>query len=64
MCNVEIRAAFMAAGIKQWELARALGLSETSFSRKLRWELPETEKKRVLSAIEELARKKGGEKDE
>ena len=35
MKNVEIRSAYMQAGIKQWQLAEALGISETHFSRKL-----------------------------
>lgn len=54
MENIEIRAAYMAAGIKQWQLAKILGLSESHFSRKLRKELPPEEKKRVLAAIDRL----------
>ena len=56
MKNVEVRAAYMAHGIRQWELARELGLSETHFSRKLRHELPPEEKERILAAIEKLAK--------
>ena len=43
MKNVEVRAAYMTHGIRQWELAGELGLSETHFSRKLRYELPPEE---------------------
>ena len=56
MKNVEVRAAYMTHGIRQWELARELGLSETHFSRKLRHELPPEEKERILAAIEKLAK--------
>lgn len=56
MKNIEIRTAYMAAGIKQWQLAKALDLSETHFSRKLRQELSPEEKERVLAAIEKLSK--------
>lgn len=59
MCNVEVRAAFMTAGIKQWQLAKELGYSETYFSKKLRFELPPEEKERVLAAIEKLEQEGG-----
>lgn len=56
MENIEIRIACMVAGIKQWQLAKILGLSETHLSRKLRRELPPEEKERVLAAIEKLSK--------
>lgn len=49
----------MMAGIKQWQLAKELGYSETYFSKKLRFELPAEEKERVLAAIEKLAQEGG-----
>ncbi len=58
MENVEIRSAYMKAGIKQWEVAEALGLSETHFSRKLRKELHPEEKEKVMSIIDKLDREK------
>lgn len=60
MKNVEIRSAYMQAGIKQWQLAEALGLSETHFSRKLRKELPQEEKERILETVDRLAQEKQG----
>lgn len=60
MKNVEIRSAFMQAGIKQWQLAEALGISETHFSRKLRKELPQEEREKILSVIDQLAQEKQG----
>lgn len=59
MKNVEIRSAYMQAGIKQWQLAEALGISETCLSRKLRKELPPEEKRRILEAIDRLAQERG-----
>ena len=35
-------------------LAEKLGIVDVSLSRKLRYEMPESEKQRVLQAIEEL----------
>ncbi|MGM9628990.1 MAG: hypothetical protein ACI3V4_13040 [Faecousia sp.] len=58
MENVEIRSAFMKAGIKQWQVAETLGISETTFSKKLRHELPQDEKKNILTIIDRMAQKK------
>ena len=60
MKNLEIRTAYMQAGVKQWQLAEALGLSETHFSRKLRKELPQEEKEKILGTINRLAQEKQG----
>ena len=62
MENLEIRAACMKLGKKQWEIAKALGYSETHFSRKLRYELPRDEREKMLVAIAQLAEE--GNKDE
>lgn len=56
MENIEIRAAYMAAGVKQWQLAKILGLSESHFSRKLRKELPQEEKIQILATIDALSK--------
>lgn len=56
MSNKEIRCALVNHGIKQYALADCLGISETSLSKKLRRELPQDEKERILAAIEKLAR--------
>ena len=58
MKNVEIRSAYMLAGIKQWQLAEAIGISETHLSRKLRKELPQEEKQTILEIIEQLSKEK------
>ena len=53
----------MKLGKKQWEIAKALGYSETHFSRKLRYELPPDERKKMLVAIARLA-KEGDENEQ
>ena len=58
MKNVEIRSAYMLAGIKQWQLAEAMGISETHLSRKLRKELSQEEKQNILEIIEQLSKEK------
>lgn len=58
MANTEIRMKIAATGVKQWEIAEMLGMAETSFSRKLRKEVSEDEKNRILSAIDKLTAEK------
>ena len=50
------------ANIKQYELADYMGIAEQNFSRKLRYELNDKEKAKVLKAIKELEKEKGGKK--
>ena len=45
-------------GVKQYEVAEYLKIAETSFSRKLRNELPTDEKSLILQIIDELSTKK------
>ena len=52
MCNMAIRSAIQNAGIRHWMVADKLGVSETTFCRMLRKELPENRKKEVLEAVE------------
>lgn len=49
--NPEIREALRANGMKQWELAERLGISENTICRRLRRELPDEEKRKFLEAI-------------
>lgn len=57
MANAEIRAKLAFNGVKQYLLAEALGITETALSRKLRKELPEEEKSRISSLIDEMTGK-------
>ena len=56
MKNQEIRRAAVASSVKLWRIADALGITDSSFSRKLRKELPQEEKEKIFSIIQQLAR--------
>lgn len=60
MENQEIRAKAKAAGVKLWQIAERLGMNDGNFSRKLRRELPEAERGKVLGIIQELAAEREG----
>lgn len=60
MNNLEIRIAIKKAGLFAYHVAEALGISETHFSRKLRKELPEDEKTKILEIIDQLVKEKQG----
>ncbi len=60
MCNREIREAAKSAGIHLWQVAETCGVNDGNFSRKLRRELPQEEKQRILEAIDRLAQEKQG----
>lgn len=51
MNNLEIRQAMKEKRLFNYELAEMLGISEFTMSRKLRNELPQEEKKRILELI-------------
>lgn len=52
--NRDIRIEIAVAGLKQWQVAKALGIAEATFSRKLREELPKEEKAKILAAIKSI----------
>ena len=54
--NQEIRDQIKAAGLKQWEVARKLGVAELTFIRWLRDELSEEQRTVIFKAIEDLKR--------
>ena len=54
MNNADIRAAIKKARVFSYEVAAALGISETSFSRKMRKELSAPEKEKILAAIKKV----------
>ena len=55
MENMEIRNRVKETGIKLWEVAYRYGVNDGNFSRKLRKELPEEERMRILRIIDEIA---------
>ena len=56
MCNRDIRNMAGGCGVKLWQIADALGIADCSFSRKLRKELPDDEKREIFGIIENLAK--------
>ena len=60
MNNLDIRMAIKKARLFAYEVAEAMGITETYFSRKLRKELPPEEKQRILAVIDRLAQEKRG----
>ena len=57
MKNEKIRIAMIQNNLKQYEVAKLLGISETGFCRKLREELPEEEQNDIVSKIKEVCPK-------
>ena len=55
LANQVIREQAKARGVRLWEIADKLGINDGNFSRKLRRELPEEEREKVLGIIEKLA---------
>lgn len=53
--NLEIRTAIVQSGIPKFIIAKELGIADTSFSRKLRKEMTNEEKKKVLDVINRLS---------
>lgn len=54
--NREIRSEAKRRGVKLWQIADQLGINDGNFSRKLRKELPEEEKEKILAVIERIAK--------
>lgn len=53
MTNKKIRIALFDQNMRMFELAKLLGMSETTLYRRLRVELPEEEQDRIVKLIEE-----------
>ncbi len=54
MCNQDIRRSATENRVKLWQIAAALGITDSTFSRKLRKELQKEEKSKIFSIIENL----------
>ena len=54
----------MENNLKQYELARILGMHEASVSRILRYDLPEEEQNRIVGLIRQHANREGDTKNE
>ena len=55
MNNLDIRTVAEQSKVKLWRIADYLGITDGNFSRKLRKELPEAEKQKIIAIIEKLA---------
>lgn len=53
--NDDIRRHAGGAGVYLWQIARKLGITDSSLSRKMRDELSYEEKQKILAIIDELA---------
>ena len=54
--NQDIRDAMAKANVKYWEVAGAVGVADTTFTKWLRYELPSDKKKAILKVIKEVAK--------
>lgn len=52
--NQDIRLLARGAGVPLWRISEALQVSEPTLTRKLRKELPESEKEKIVAIIEQL----------
>ena len=55
LSNSDVRTKARENGVRLWEIADKLGISEPTITRKLRRELPADEKQRILAIIDEIA---------
>ena len=58
MTNSDIRVMAKKQNVWLWQIAEELGITEFTFSRKLRKELAADEKNRILQIIEKLSKQK------
>lgn len=59
--NADIRNAVATNGFKLWELAAALGINDGNLSRKLRTELPPSEKRHLYEVIAAMKAQREGQ---
>ena len=53
MTNMKIRLTLMETGVRQYELGKLLGVSESTIWRKMRFEMPEEEQEKIVRLIKE-----------
>lgn len=54
MCNTDVRKYAKTSGVYLYQVAATIGISEPTMTRKLRFELPESEKKKLLAVIDRI----------
>lgn len=55
MTGAEIKSVIMKKGVRVWQVAKAYGVADTTFSKYLRGEFNDTETRKILEIINELA---------
>lgn len=58
--NEHIKSHAKDRGVKLWEVAYRYGITDATFSRKLRRELPTQEHEKIIEIIDDLAKEKEG----
>lgn len=58
MANNDIRNEAKKVGVMFWQIADSLNISEATFTRMMRHDLPEEKKQEILSIIENLRKEK------
>lgn len=58
--NLDVREKAKKAGIYLWQIAAAIGVSEPTFNRRMRVEMPEAEKEQVKKVISRLEAEQNG----
>ena len=61
MNNMDLRDYAKSQGVKLWQIAEKLNINDGNFSRKLRKELPDQEKKKIIMIVDEVANSESGE---
>jgi len=56
MANEDIRQLIFESKIEKWKIAKEYGCTDSTFSKKLRFELPEAEKEKIKEAIQKLSK--------
>ena len=59
MSNTQVRSTARQWGVPLWAVAKRLGISERTMSRRLQEELPPEEAQRIIEVIREIVRERG-----
>lgn len=54
--NFDVKAEAMRNGVKLYQIAQKLGMSESAFNRRMRGELTQADRERFFKAIKEISR--------
>ena len=60
MCGQELKALIIKSGVRCWQVAAELGMSDGNFSRRLRKPFSKAEVAEIMAIVERLAAEKAG----